>query len=87
MLGTYHVREEYLDKFSGVVHANGTVRALVLKDNREPLFRILVELLEKYDIAALILTSFNTRGEPIVETVEDAMRSGKVLGLDRVVVL
>ena len=87
MLGTYHVRAEYLDKFSGVVHTNGTVRALVMKDENEPLFGILTELLSRYGIVALILTSFNVRGEPIVETVQDAENSGKALGLDRVVVL
>ena len=87
MLGTYHVRDEYRDKFSGVIHANGTVRALVMKDKEEPLFQILTELLSKFDVAALILTSFNTRGEPIVETVQDAERSGKRLGLDKVVIL
>ena len=34
----------------------------------------------------LINTSFNTRGEPIVNTAEDAVRSAEALGVDFLVV-
>ena len=34
----------------------------------------------------LINTSFNTRGEPIVNTADDAVRSAEALGVDFLVV-
>ncbi len=85
MLGSYRVKKEFVSSFAGVVHVDGTVRAMVIKDRNEPVFKLLTGLLREYGIAALILTSFNTNGEPMVETEEDAILSGKKLGLDRVV--
>lgn len=87
MLGSYHVRREYVGELVGVVHADNTVRAMVVKDPDEPIYEILTELQEKYGLSALILTSFNTHGEPIVETDSDAIASAEILGLDRLVFL
>jgi len=40
---------------------------------------------ESFDIKALINTSFNSKGEPIVHTTNDAMVSAKNMGIDAVV--
>ena len=40
---------------------------------------------EKYGIKALINTSFNIQGEPIIHTIEDAKNSARIMNLDGVV--
>jgi carbamoyltransferase len=49
------------------------------------LWDVLTCLDEAYDIPALINTSFNGRGEPIVHTSSQAMDSAVQMGLDAAV--
>ena len=46
------------------------------------IFDLLTYLDTTYDILALINTSFNAQGEPIVHTEDQAQKSAKAMGLD-----
>ncbi len=87
MLLDFNVLPEKRKEIAGAVHADGTARFQTLfnrKDN--PFLFDLLEYLDlKHDIKALINTSFNRRGEPIVHSEEDAIATAKEMKLDAVV--
>ena len=78
----YHKKE-----LEGTTHVDGTVRiqALFQKEDNPWMYALLKVLDRKYKIKALINTSFNRRGEPIVHTEADAIHSARVMKLDGVV--
>lgn len=85
MLCNFNIGKKWIKKIPAVVHIDKTARAQVIYKNDkelEPIYRILKVIWEKYKIPCLINTSFNGPGEPIVHTNEDAIKSGKRLGLD-----
>ena len=88
MLQDFTVKEEYREKIAGVVHANNTARIQTISNEKENpfMFRLLKFLHEKHGVLALINTSFNAAGEPIVHTPEQAMESAKKMNLDGIVV-
>ena len=89
MLGAWPIRPDWADAFRGVVHADGTVRAQVI-DPADPeqswLAQLLDILWQEHGIAGLLNTSFNARGEPILQRHDDAVPLARRLGLDGVVV-
>ncbi len=88
MLTDYSIREERQDEIAGVVHNDGTARIQVLEDKTvNPfLFDLLSYLAQHFQIRALINTSFNGKGEPIVHTYQQAEESARNMNLDGVVV-
>ncbi|MDX2282992.1 MAG: carbamoyltransferase C-terminal domain-containing protein [Bacteroidia bacterium] len=72
---------------AGVVHANGTsrIQTLFSRADNPFLWDVLMYLDEHHGIPALINTSFNGRGEPIVHTAAQAKDSAMQMGLDAVV--
>jgi len=64
------------NKFPAAVHqADGTARAQLLKKEHNPiLWNLIFKFYEKTGIPALLNTSFNLHGEPIVRTIQDALR-------------
>lgn len=89
MLGAWPVRPGWREHFAGVQHADGTVRAQVVRRD-DPDLRLLAALLDRlwteHGIAGLINTSFNGPGEPIVHRPGEALETAARLGLDGVVV-
>lgn len=87
MLLDLDVKNELKSEIAGVVHVDGTSRIQTLFTRGDnPFMSDLLTLLdEKYGIKALINTSFNVRGEPIVHTCDDALNSAVNMGLDAVV--
>ena len=63
-------------KFPAAVHqADGTARAQLLRKEQNPvLWNLIFKFYEKTGIPALLNTSFNLHGEPIVRTIQDAIR-------------
>ena len=49
------------------------------------MFELLTYLYENHGVLALINTSFNSQGEPIVHTKNDAFESAKRMNLDALV--
>ena len=87
MLLDFEVLPEKQQELSGAIHADSTARfQTIFKRNENPfLHDLLTYLDEKYGIKALINTSFNTGGEPIVHTAEDAQKSAEKIKLDGLV--
>ena len=67
----------------GIVHTDGTVRVQLVHYDVLPLFHSLLRAFERRTgIAVLLNTSFNIKGEPIVCTLSDALRTFFSSGLD-----
>lgn len=88
MLLDFKILPEFFDELEGVVHSNGTSRIQTIFDkNDNPfMFSLLTYLNDNFGVRALINTSFNGKGEPIVHTKEDAIKSAKKIKLDGVVI-
>ncbi|MFB6318101.1 carbamoyltransferase C-terminal domain-containing protein [Saccharicrinis sp. FJH54] len=80
---THHKTE-----LDGATHVDGTARiqALFNYDDNPWMYELLRVLDQQFNIKALINTSFNQRGEPIVHTEKDAFRSARAMQLDGLVV-
>jgi carbamoyltransferase len=87
MLLDIKIPEEKQQEIPGVIHANGTARiqTIFAKEDNHYLYDLLTILDEQYNVKALINTSFNAKGEPIVHTEADAIKSAKEMGIDVVV--
>jgi carbamoyltransferase len=83
MLKIAQAREACRKLAPAVVHVDGTARVQVVPGDGDP---FLIELLQEFEqvtgIGILINTSFNRRGEPIVESPVDAIDAFLGMGLD-----
>ncbi len=84
MLLDFKIKEEYKRALEGVIHKNGTARIQTLyTENDNPFLFDLLDYLERqFGIIALINTSFNKQGEPIVQTTVDAVIAATQMKLD-----
>src|SRR6266849_1218955 len=68
MLIARNVRPELRDRIPAIVHVDGTARVQTVREETNPvLYRLLKEFEALTGIPVLINTSFNIKGEPIVE--------------------
>ncbi len=88
MLLDFQILPEYQDIIAGVTHINGTARIQMIKKREENpfIFDLLTYLWQNHKIYALINTSFNKKGEPIVHTKKQALQSAQNMKLDAVIV-
>lgn len=88
MLLDFDIPEEKIAEIEGVTHIDKTSRIQVLfeKNENKYVWDLLSYLEKQYQVKALINTSFNVQGEPIVHTPENAMSSAKNMNLDAVVI-
>jgi carbamoyltransferase len=83
MLMAERVRPEWRDKIPAVTHVDGTARVQTIRpDQNERLYRLLREFDKLTGVPVLLNTSFNVKGEPIVETPEDAINCFLATGID-----
>jgi carbamoyltransferase len=74
MILVKRVRPEMRDKIPSIVHVDGTARVQTVRREDNPATYDLIAAFEKLTGVPVVLnTSFNLRGEPIVETPEDAV--------------
>lgn len=75
-------------EIAGVVHANGTARIQTLfnRTDNPLMWDLLMILDEHYGVKALINTSFNAQGEPIVHTADDARNAARLMQIDALLV-
>ena len=67
----------------GIHQSDQTARAQLLRETQNPiLWELINKFYEKTSIPALVNTSFNLHGEPIVKDLKDALRVFKNSGLD-----
>lgn len=87
MLTIHRVRDDKKNLIPAVIHTDGTARTQSVSGDTNPRF---AELLEDYQsltgIPILLNTSFNLPGEPMVCSVEDALRCFAVSGLRYLVI-
>lgn len=84
MLGVWKVHPDWQQFFKGIIHADGTVRAQIVRkgDSKlKPVYQLLKILDEIYEIKGCINTSFNSKGIPIVQSLEDAKKEAEKLGI------
>ena len=83
MLLAKRVRPEWKERIPAIVHVDGTARVqTVRREHNERLYRLLLEFEKLTGVPVLLNTSFNIRGEPIVETPADAMKCFLSTGID-----
>lgn len=87
MLMDFTIKPEFQRQMEGVVHSNQTARiqSIETENDNKFMYRLLKYLNEKHGVIALINTSFNTQGEPIVHTPQQAMESAKRMCIDGLV--
>ena len=88
MLLDFKVLPDKQKEIAGAIHVDGTARFQTIFKRRENpfMFDLLLYLDENYNIKALINTSFNAKGKPIVHTNTDALNTAKKINLDSVVI-
>lgn len=75
------------EKIAAVVHVDGTARVQTVHKETNPRLHALIEVFARLTgVPVLLNTSFNIRGEPIVETPGDAVNSYLGTDLDALVV-
>jgi carbamoyltransferase len=83
MLMAKHVAPEWKDRIPAIVHVDGTARVQTVDEASNPtLYRLLKEFDALTGVPVLVNTSFNIKGEPIVETPEDAINCFLGTGID-----
>ncbi|MFE7580059.1 carbamoyltransferase [Streptomyces gardneri] len=79
----FAANETLSEQAPAVVHSDGTSRVqLVHRDGTPALYRLLCEFESQTGVPVLLNTSFNVRGEPVVNSTEDALRTFWATGLD-----
>jgi carbamoyltransferase len=83
MLLAKHVRPQWRGRVPAVVHVDGTARVQTVRpEQNDVLYRLLKEFDAITGVPVLVNTSFNVKGEPIVETPRDAIRCFLTTGID-----
>jgi len=88
MLREFTILPEKAGELKGAVHIDGSSRIQTLKERRENpfLYDLLHTLEAQQGIKALLNTSFNAKGRPLVHTEEDALREAREMGIDHLVI-
>ncbi len=74
MTQSFQVREEHFDLLKGVVHVDGSCR-LQTVGNGHCLRELLEEFKQRTGSGILVNTSFNLAGDPLVETLDQALET------------
>jgi carbamoyltransferase len=75
MLRAYRTREDKRTVVPAITHEDGTARVQTVTRTSNPLYYRLIEEFGKLaGVPCVLNTSFNIRGEPIVNTVADALK-------------
>lgn len=70
---------------AGAIHADGTARVQSVTPADEPFLHAILEALRPLGHVAVLDTSLNRRGEPIVNGPEEAVGAARAMGLDALV--
>lgn len=87
MLKVWQVRPEARPRLPGITHVDGSARLQTVTASENALYhRLLKELGRISGIPVVLNTSFNIRGEPIVNSPSDALKCYFTTGLDALVI-
>ena len=86
MLAVHQVLPAFRAVLPAITHADGTARLQVVDATSNPVFYNLLKAFKALrGVGVLMNTSYNLKGEPIVDTPTDALRTFSYSGLDYVV--
>jgi carbamoyltransferase len=86
MTSTFTVRPTARETIPAVTHADGTARIQTVSPHSEPLYhRLISEVAKHTGVPAVLNTSFNIKGQPIVENPNQAISTFYGSGLDMLV--
>lgn len=86
MLYVVDVRESQRDRIPAITHVDGTGRLQTVRREQSPKYYRLIETFGQATGVPLVLnTSFNLKGEPIVNTPQEAFRTFTRSGMDMLV--
>lgn len=87
MILTFQVKPEKRSELAAVTHVDGSARPQTVERDVNPLYWDLIEAFRRRTgVPAVMNTSFNLRGEPIVCTPKDAVRTFFTSGLDALLI-
>jgi carbamoyltransferase len=87
MILTAQVRPEKRKVIPAVTHADGSARPQTVERDVNPLYwRLIHEFGQRTGVSVIMNTSFNLRGEPIVSSPTDAIRTFFSSGMDALVI-
>jgi carbamoyltransferase len=87
MLHVWQVRPEHKLSLPAVTHVDGSARLQTVTRAENPLYHRLLEAVgARTGIPCVLNTSFNIRGEPIVNSPLDALKCYFTTGLDALVI-
>jgi carbamoyltransferase len=87
MIMSFQVRPEMSTKIPAVVHIDGTARVHTVRRDVNPLYWSLIATFARITgIPVVLNTSFNLKGDPIVNSVKDAVATFFTSGLDALVI-
>lgn len=83
MVLAFEATEDAKREIPAVVHVDGTVRVQIVDEKDNPIYhRLLTSFEQLSGVPCVLNTSFNIKGEPIVCTPHDAIRTFSATGLD-----
>ncbi len=86
MLYVTDVKDNKRDRVPAVTHVDGTGRLQAVHRNVAPRFYKLIERFgEATGVPVILNTSFNLKGEPIVNTPQEAYRTFRISEMDTLV--
>jgi carbamoyltransferase len=87
MLFVFDVRADKAERIPAVRHVDGTARVQTVNRSQHPLYYDLLDAFrQRTGVPILVNTSFNTRGEPMVNSPRDAVESFWTSPLDALVI-
>ncbi|MGN6232663.1 MAG: carbamoyltransferase family protein [Trinickia sp.] len=87
MLFIFDIRPELADRIPAVRHVDGTARVQTINRSQHALYYdLLAAFYARTGVPILVNTSFNTRGEPMVNSPRDALESFWTSPLDALVI-
>ncbi|MBS0350472.1 MAG: carbamoyltransferase [Proteobacteria bacterium] len=85
MLFVVPVRSEHQQNLPAITHVDGTARVQTVDKNEHPLYwRLLDKFESKTGLPMLLNTSFNVRGQPIVNGAKEALETFMSIGIDAI---
>ncbi len=86
MIVTFPVKAGRVEEIAGVVHRDGTTRPQMVRREANPrYYDLIAAFAARTGVPMVLNTSFNLKGEPMVNTPRDALRTFFSSGLDALV--
>ena len=79
---SFPVRKEKKQVIPGVIHVDNSCRIQTVDNDIEHFYKLLKEFEKITGVPILLNTSFNVAGEPLVETVSDAIDTYRRTDID-----